>query len=89
MNSLIVAQLLATQPIEDMDMTNIKDLQKGNSPYSKYNKTPFKYGDEYQDWAEAVAKEGIASERTIAADIKFRERFGVPLYAGPRIEFGE
>lgn len=68
-------------------MTKISDLQKGNSPYAKYNKAPFKYSDEYYEWAAAVDATGIASDRTITADEKFRRRFNVPAFNGLRVEF--
>lgn len=69
-------------------MTKISDLKQGRSPYATKGKTPFRYSDEFYNWQRAVGTHGIAHEATIAADVAFRRRFSVPLYTGPRVEFG-
>lgn len=69
-------------------MTN-RNATKGKSPYAKYEKAPFKYSEEYYAWAAAMNRDGIAGQTTIDADIRFRNRFGVPQYTGERSEFVE
>lgn len=48
------------------------------SSYARGNKAPFKYSDEYENWAHAVDKHGLQSDEAVEADKRFRARFGVP-----------
>jgi hypothetical protein len=54
------------------------EATKGKSPYAKYQKLPYRYGENYQRWAKAVAETGLLSAQTMAADAAFRMEFGIP-----------
>jgi len=51
---------------------------KGKSPYSKYLKAPYKYGEHYERWNHAVTTHGRYSEEAMAADLAFRRYFDIP-----------
>lgn len=51
---------------------------KGQSPYARHHKAPYKYSDHYNRWLAAVERYGRYSEEALKADYNFRTVFGVP-----------
>lgn len=48
------------------------------SPYHKYGKRPFVYGENYHRWKAAVEAHGLDSDEALTADAAFRRQFGIP-----------